>query len=293
MVVMQTETIVTTLLTAAACLKEPATSVASQAMKDLYDATKYYLRRKFGTLPDAAKALDSALEKPTSEARRAVLLEESRPAGLESDFELERVIKQLAALLAEMRAFYPAAVHVEGTGNQVQVAGRDIITTTRHVQRSTIQPDERHLTGEQVAQLRSVIGEVAARLGGEGSGSPHGIVHRMLQRRYRVPSYHLIPRERFADALAYLKRERAIRRGALRQRDPVAYRKDFFRAIFARAGELGWDRMAIYQFAFARLRLKTRPNSLQELGATQLRALAERMRREPASRTGRVLSPFR
>ena len=50
---MNTESIVSALLAAAAVLKEPATTVAAQALKDLYAAAKYYLRRKLAPHPDA------------------------------------------------------------------------------------------------------------------------------------------------------------------------------------------------------------------------------------------------
>ena len=68
---MNTESIITTFLAGAAWLQEPAHAVASQALRDLYAATKYYLKRKFSQHPGAANALELAAEKPASPARKA------------------------------------------------------------------------------------------------------------------------------------------------------------------------------------------------------------------------------
>ena len=96
----------------------------------------------------------------------------------------------------------------------------------------------------------------------------------MLQRRYNVASYLLLPREKFAEALAFLKHQRAIHRSRLIRRNPVAYRNDFFRAIFAGARELGWDGEQVYRFATEKLELKTAVASLKALGPVQLNTLA-------------------
>jgi hypothetical protein len=101
----------------------------------------------------------------------------------------------------------------------------------------------------------------------------------MLQRRFDVPSYLLIPRERYAEALAFLEQQRAIHRSALRRRDPAAFRRDLFRAIFSRATELGWSKDRVHAFARERLNLKQPLGSLKQLGPHQLQTLVERMRR--------------
>jgi hypothetical protein len=68
---MQTEAIIATLLAAAAILKQPVQDVAAQSIKDVYEAAKYYLRKKFGDGSDGAKFLDLALEKPESAMRKS------------------------------------------------------------------------------------------------------------------------------------------------------------------------------------------------------------------------------
>ena len=280
--IMETDSIFATLLAAAAFLKKPMQEVASHSLKNAYDAAKAYLLRKLGENSEAGRALEFATAKPESLARRALLAEEGCSVDLGRDLELARLVEGLAALLPPLDCFGGQNVRVNGQGNKVQVAGRDIITAARHVQRNAITPDDRHLTIEQRAGIRAVVAELAGRLVGEDSEPNFAAAHRMLQRRFKVASYLLIPRESFADALAFLKQQRAINRGRLLRRNPVAYRNDFFRAIFAGGRGLGWGGEQVYQFATAHLGLKRPVGSLKELGARQLKSVAEAMQRKVA-----------
>ncbi len=277
---MQTEAIIAPLLTAAAFLKKPVQDVAAQSIKDVYETVKYYMRKKLGEGSDGAKVLDLSLEKPESAMRKAVLAEEVAAAGMESDADLARVIAQLRALLPN-DCRQGQEVRVAGSGNRVVVAGRDVIQTERHIQRSAITPDERHVTVEQREKIRAVIGELAVRLSGEDGKPNFAAGHRMLQRRFGIGSYLLLPREKFGEAMKFLKEQRAAHRSKLRQRNPAAYASDLYRAVFSRATELGWARQEVYAFAAEKLGLNNPISSLKELGSNQVKSLAGFMRREP------------
>lgn len=278
--IMQTESIFSTLLAAAAFLKHAVQGVASQSVRDAYEATKTYLRKKFGANPDATRALEMVTAKPESLIRKALLVEDSASSDLGRDSELARLIENLAALLPPPADVVNQNVRVTGHRNVVQVAGRDLIQTEKLVRRNTITPDERHLTVEQRERIRVVAGELADRLAGDDGGANFAAVHRMLQRRFQVASYLLIPRSRCDEALSFLRQHRAINRSRLRRRNPVAYQNDFYRAIFAGARELGWDGEQVNRFAAEKLALKTAVASLKALGPVQLKTLAEFVQRE-------------
>ena len=279
---MQTETIFATLLTAAAFLKKPVQDLVTGSLRDAYDATKAHLRKKFGENSEAANAMDLATAKPESLIRKALLVEESASSGLSTDAVLHGLIERLSSLIPASVQVAGPCVRVIGCRNVVQVAGRDLIHTAKHIQRNTITPDERHLPVAQREQVRSVIGELAARLAGDDGAPNFAGAHRMLQRRFNVASYLLLPREKFAEALAFLKQQRAIHRSRLLRRNPVAYRNDFFRAIFAGARELGWEGERVYQFATEALALGRPVASLKELGPVQLKSLAGAVQRRAA-----------
>jgi hypothetical protein len=275
---MNPEAIITTLLAAAAFLKKPVQDIAIQSIKDVYEAARYYLRKRFGEHSDAAKVLDLAAQKPESEMRKAVLVEETVAAGLHTDAELIRLATKLADLLPHASSASGQQVQVSGVRNHVCVAGRDVISTSRVVQRTVITPDERHVSAEQREQIKGVIAEIATRLAHEDGRPNFAAGHRMLQRRFGVPSYAMLPRERFDEALQFLKRQRAAFRANLRRRNPAGFATDLHRAIFARAGELGWSRHAVYAFAQEKLGLSSTVRSLRELGPQQLARLANAMR---------------
>lgn len=276
---MQTDTLISTLLSAAAFLKEPVRAMASQSLRDVYEAMKYYLRRKFGVPSRGATALEMATDRPHATGSKALLVDETDAAGLHHDPELIRLAETLKSLLAAVDAPSIGDVHVNGDGNRVQVAG-SIVNTERHVTRNTITPDERHVTPGECAELRRLIAEVADRMA-DDSGAPNfAAVHRMLQRRFAVASYLLIPRELFVDALAFLKQVRGRHRRALRRRNLAAFEADLFRTIHARGRQLGWNRERVFRFAAEKLGRHRPFDSLRELGPNQLATVAELLRRE-------------
>ncbi|HEX2852956.1 MAG TPA: hypothetical protein VHO24_06940 [Opitutaceae bacterium] len=285
---MQTETIFATLLAAAAFLKKPVQDLATASLQAAYDSAKTHLRKIFGEGSEATNALDLATAKPESLVRKALLVEESASSGLDKDPVLHGLIERLSSLVPVAAEVNGARVRVSGSGNNVQVAGRDlVIKTEKHFRRSVITPDERHLTDEQREKLRRVIGELAERLAVGDGGPNFAAVHRMIQRRYAIASYLLIPRENFEDALSFLIQRRAIHRSRLRRNNRVAYQNDFFRSIYAGAGELGWDRTQVYKFAFDKLGLTKPLTSLRQLGPVQLKSLADFVRRQVANSRNR------
>ena len=137
---MQTESILSTLLAAAAFLKHAVQDVASQSVRDAYEAAKAYLRKKFSSNPGATHALELATAKPESLIRKALLAEESASSELHHDPELGRLAVNLAALLPPSAEKVSQTVQVTGHRNVVQVAGRDFIRTDKLVRRNTITP---------------------------------------------------------------------------------------------------------------------------------------------------------
>lgn len=279
---MQREEFIRILLAAAAFLKTPLETLALQSLKDVYATAKSYLAKKLGLGSAANQALDLALEKPESEAHQTVLNEESAAAGLEMDAELSRLGETLVTLLPVSAGDVRQNVRVVGRGNHVQVAGGDIITTTRQVRRNVLTPGEGHVTADQRKQLVALIAQVADRFAGEDGQPRFGAVHAMFQQRFGVVSYLMLPSVRFAEAVAFLQRQRAIYRSRLRRRNPAACQADYLRVIHAHRISLGWVKPQLYGFAEKELALKKPLTSLLELGPLQLKSLAGLVRRAAA-----------
>lgn len=278
---MNSETIFTTFLAAAAFLKEPVQSAAAEAVREIFQAAKYYIRRRLGDSSDAGRALEQAADKPESAARKAVLLEEAAPFALEKDEVLRGLIEQLSAVVPAVPPSASQEVRVAGTNNRVQVAGRDLVVhAAKHVQRNVITPEPHHLNAGERERLRVLIGEVADRLAGDDGEPKLSAVYRMLQRRFGVASYLQIPSDKFEEVVRFLKQQRAIFRGRLLRRNPAAYQSDFFRIVYTGACKLGWERQQVYEFAAKKLALKKPLTSLKQLGPLQLKSLAQALRFE-------------
>lgn len=279
---MNPSTIVATVVAAAAFLKKPIAEVSAQAIQDSYRGVKSYLIRKLGAESSAGKALEMATDKPESSARQSVLIEELESSDLNGDSELDQLVEQLRLHLAGCVPAISQQVHVRGNRNSVQVAGRDLVTTHKLVQRNVITPDERHLTSDQCDALRRILGEVARRLADEKGVPNYAAVHRFLQRRYSVPSYLLIPRDKFEDALLFLKQSRAALHSRSRRSAPLSYQNGFFRSIYSAADKLGWKPSRVCEYATETLGLRKAISSLKELGPFQLKTVADSIKRELA-----------
>lgn len=277
---MTTEDIVGAILRAASALKKPVAEVAAQGIKDLYAAAKERLKRKIDGNADARDALESATAKPESDARKAVLLEELAAVNVADDLELLHLVQHLSRVVPAELASIHQNVRVIGRGHRVQVAARDIISADKVVVKNAVTPDDRHLSGEEKNRLQPLIDDLAARLAGEDGKPNYKKVHAMLQRKFGVTSYLLVKRTDFEAAVTFLRQQRAMNRPRLRRRNPEAYDNDFFRAIWSRARELGWDKPCVYAFAGERLVLKKPISSLKLLGSLQLKKLAEAMQGE-------------
>lgn len=277
---MNLDSVLDTLFSAAAALKEPLQDTVSHSLKLAYGAAKNALQREFGLESAASRALDSATEKPECPIRRAALVDETSQVECKIDNELERLIGQLQRLLKKEDRL-PAGVRVSGHNNRVQVAGRDlVINTARNVRRNAICPDERHLSGSQLEAVRKVIKEVSGRIRGVDEKTRFAAVHHMLQRRFCVSSYLLIPRESADEALRYLKHWRAVLREGLRHRRPAVYRNDLYRSIYSGSREMKWDRFELYAFAKKALQLPHSLMSLKQLSDDQLSLFCRMIRCE-------------
>lgn len=272
---MTTPEIIATVLAGARFFKKPAEDVASSAVKDAYQAVKSYLRRKFTSLPDAQTALEKAEEKPESEARKAVLLEEVETLHLDADNELAPLVKELRAALGPTTMIQQnVTANQTGRKNTVIVAGRDVIQPLHHTTKQEVKPDERHVTSAQKKEIKELIDELAIRLAGKDGAPNYKAAWGRLYDEFGVTSYHLLPVGDFEAAVRYLREQKAISRSRLRRRNPQAYRNDFYATIHASAKTLGWTEDQIYDFAEEKLEKKP-IRSLRKLGPNQLKKLSE------------------
>jgi hypothetical protein len=157
------------------------------------------------------------------------------------------------------------------SGHHNIVAGRDININKREIIRASVTPGPQHITEAQAKRLKDLV-EKAAQIEIDG-GSPSGKVYSKwwseLKNRYRVATYHLIPRSQGDDAIKWLQMRVAMLRPKLRRTNPSAWRAEHFTAIWSKARELEMSKGEVYSLIGRRLNLQV--VSLKKLGELNLK----------------------
>lgn len=157
---------------------------------------------------------------------------------------------------------------VVGDGNVF--AGGDMIHTEKVVQKNVTQPGPQHITEEQAYEVKLLIDELSQMDVDAGRPDTHRNWFSWLYRKFKVTSYKTIPSEKFETVISWLRQQKAINRKKLRRPANALWRDQLYGAIYGRWRQLGFQKDAIYDFAFQRLELDKPIGSLKELGEQNL-----------------------
>ena len=267
---------------AAAFLTEPVRDTATRALIDTYERLKQIIRTKANPSSDIADALEKLESKPKSAARKEVLAEELEELQLADDPDFRRAVEHLMASVPSNDVFRQQHVDLKqiGNNNTAQIAGGDIITTKQIKKVTKFTPGEEHVTSQQAKAIKDLVDKLAEKLPTEAGKPNYRAAYGILYAEYQVSSYREIPRESYEDAVSFLRQRGAMNRGKLRRSNPKKYEGSLFSAIWAKQGSLGWQKGDVYEFAFVKLSLRRRIDSLKKLGPNQLKKLDTFLNRE-------------
>ncbi len=155
--------------------------------------------------------------------------------------------------------------------NNIQVGG-DYVTTEKIVKKISIVPNyDIHISDQQAKAISDKIKEIGQK---NPTKNFYSKLYGLLKKRYNVDSYHLIPKEQFEDAMESLSKYNAsVVRKTLKNLDNSTYRKEYYKAIHAKANQLNIGHDELYAIINSRLNHKTQYNSLTELSDTALRSI--------------------
>jgi len=176
---------------------------------------------------------------------------------------------------AQIVANSPNAVQMSVIGNRNVIAGRDMIHTKKIVQKIVTQPGPQHITEEQAYEVKRLIDELALIDVRSGRADSHKTWYTWLYRKFKVTSYKTIPSEKYEAVISWLSQQKAINRKKLRRTDKGEWQNQLFAGIYTRWAKLGYEKDAIYDFAFQRLGLDEPIISLKDLGEQNLKKLYE------------------
>ena len=190
------------------------------------------------------------------------------------------------AISAEGKQQLQIKVTQKSKGNgalQIGVNQGTVIKTEKITQKNEVVIDpEIHITQEQAKKIYDTVNEIVLineKAGKFKTAADKGRYFAQtwtsFKNRFNVTSYHLLPKEKFDEALNWLKKQIAYEhRPKLRKANNAEWQKNMYGAIYARAqNELKLDKPALYQYAFNKLGLKTPITSLKELSDTRLKKL--------------------
>lgn len=163
-------------------------------------------------------------------------------------------------------------------GGDIHNAGRDININTKKYSRTTVHAPPGSLTSAQAKHIQDAIEklvdmEVAGGVRGGDRSALFAKWHKMVKDRYDVPSYRVIPTGQATELIAWLKQLAAMNRSKLRRTDNPSWRNDLYKAIWARARELGLSKGDVYSLVLQRLDKQV--TSLKQLGEQSLQRLYE------------------
>ena len=95
-----------------------------------------------------------------------------------------------------------------------------------------------------------------------------------VKNRYKVESYRKLTHAQGIEAINWLKQELGKKVPSLRRSNNQEWRQRLNSAIYAKCGELGWNKPQLYQFAYEYLNLKVPISSLMISGNGTLRSYA-------------------
>lgn len=165
---------------------------------------------------------------------------------------------------------------------QIGVNNAPIIQTVGNVTLKTeIKPDEnKHITDKQALQIREKVAEIATMLASDGT-EPKSLFpkeYKALYKKFGITSYKLLPKENFEEAMVWLqKRVASLGKKVLKKSNSEEWRKEQYKAINAKANQLGMDRETRLIYATKILKLNTPLASLKDLDDNQLQKLYEKM----------------
>ncbi len=167
---------------------------------------------------------------------------------------------------------------VSGKGNMV--AGRDLTVAQKITRRNEVIPDAggRHITEQEAFGIKEQITKYSNLMKEAGLDPNPANVWTCLYRHFQITSYREVPAGHADEAIKLIQVEIAKARPKVRRRNPEAWKKQFYTAIWAAANQLGMSKEDVYHFANEQVGPKKPISSLTELTQKQLEHLDRKIK---------------
>ena len=142
----------------------------------------------------------------------------------------------------------PSEINFYVNGNGNAIAGRDVNINKREFKRFSVNPLPEHVTPAQKQIIQEKLSELVAigELAGKESAELYPQWWIRLKKRFHVNSYHELNQSQFEDVIKWLAQQKAMARPKLRRRNNDAWRKEHYKAIWAKQRQLGHPKEWVY-----------------------------------------------
>lgn len=136
--------------------------------------------------------------------------------------------------------------------------------------KNKITPNETCITGTQANKIKKLVSNIVEKevIGGMDKSKAFAKTYSNLYDHIGVTSYLLIKKEDYDDAIKYLNQQNALKRSKTRRNHNEYWKKDVYKAIYTRAGELGISKEGLY--TIVENKFDTKITSLKDLGEQKL-----------------------
>lgn len=179
------------------------------------------------------------------------------------------------------------SMNVSGTGHRIYQAGGDIHETHYHTPKPpkvVLQRRSDEVSNAQASEIRQMLREWGTELwesikrkAGKTQSMMHQEVQERFKRRLKIPRYDALEANRFDEAVAYIRTEKAKLRPKFAKTQPSKARNSLYASIKQAMKSIGHTATSYYPLLARRLKLDTF-NSLTELTVKDLERVARMAR---------------
>ena len=166
------------------------------------------------------------------------------------------------------------------SGKNNVVAGRDITYTEKVIKKNKVIPDPggRHITDSEAFEIKEKVKKYSELMKEGGLDPNPQKLWTKLYKHFQVSSYREIPFGYAEEAIKLVTIEIAKSRSKVRRRNPEAWRKQYYNAIWAAVKQLGMQKEEVYDFVNLNMEVRKSITSLTELNQKQLQELDRKLK---------------
>ena len=165
------------------------------------------------------------------------------------------------------------AIHVGETGDNCIVAAGDVNVNRPIIERTEFTPGPQHITEQQAKKIQDLIKEIAGIDEKAGKGNTYGKWQNAFKNKFGLATYRALYATDWESGLSTLRTWKALARKSIRRKDNASWRNELYGGIYAAWKALGYEKEAIYQFAFENMDLPKPITSLKDLPERKLEKL--------------------